>query len=162
MTSAQMPVKNLVIVGGGFAGITLAQRLEHKLPPGWKLTLVSQENFITYNPLLPEVVGASIMPGHVVAPLRQMIHCSSVCMAQVSEIDLETRTLHYLGEGYMAFWFDGRVHSADFNEDEEPDGPRWQIVSRPESEWWVEVRTPDGATGWSKETDKFDHMDACE
>jgi NADH dehydrogenase len=91
--------KRIVIVGGGFAGITLAEQLEHRLPPGWRLTLVSQENFITYNPLLPEVVGASIMPGHVVAPLRQMIHCSSVCMAQVSEIDLESRTVHYLGEG---------------------------------------------------------------
>ena len=91
--------RNLVIIGGGFAGITLAEQIEHRLPPGWRLTLVSQENFITYNPLLPEVVGASIMPGHVVAPLRQMIHCSSVCMAQVSEIDLESRTIHYLGEG---------------------------------------------------------------
>jgi NADH dehydrogenase len=101
--------KHLVIVGGGFAGITLAEQLEHRLPAGWKLTLVSQENFITYNPLLPEVVGASIMPGHVVAPLRQMIHCSSVCMAQVSEIDLETRTLHYLGEGSGTMQFDQLV-----------------------------------------------------
>ena len=83
--------KNLVIVGGGFAGITLAQRLEHTLPPDWKLTLVSQENFITFNPLLPEVVGASILPGHVIAPHRQMIHCSHVCMAQVTEIDYESK-----------------------------------------------------------------------
>lgn len=36
--------RNLVIVGGGFAGITLAEQLEHRLPPEWKLTLVSQEN----------------------------------------------------------------------------------------------------------------------
>jgi NADH dehydrogenase len=101
--------RNLVIVGGGFAGITLARQLEHRLPQGWKLTLVSQENFITYNPLLPEVVGASIMPGHVVAPLRQMIHCSSVCMAQVSEIDLESRTIHYLGEGSGRIAYDQLV-----------------------------------------------------
>jgi NADH dehydrogenase len=101
--------KNLVIVGGGFAGITLAEQVEHMLPPGWKLTLVSQENFITYNPLLPEVVGASIMPGHVVAPLRQMIHCSSVCMAQVTDIDLEAKTLHYLGEGSGVLHYDQLV-----------------------------------------------------
>ena len=101
--------RNLVIIGGGFAGITLAEQLEHRLPPGWKLTLVSQENFITYNPLLPEVVGASIMPGHVVAPLRQMIHCSSVCMAQVSEIDLESHTIHYLGEGSGRMSYDQLV-----------------------------------------------------
>jgi NADH dehydrogenase len=98
-----------VIVGGGFAGITLAEQLEHRLPAGWKLTLISQENFITYNPLLPEVVGASIMPGHVVAPLRQMIHCSSVCMAQVSDIDLDSKTLHYLGEGSGMIHFDQLV-----------------------------------------------------
>jgi NADH dehydrogenase len=101
--------KRIVIVGGGFAGITLAEQLEHMLPPDWKLTLVSQENFITYNPLLPEVVGASIMPGHVVAPLRQMIHCSSVCMAQVSEIDLEGKVVHYLGEGSGMLHYDQLV-----------------------------------------------------
>ena len=101
--------KRIVIVGGGFAGITLAEQLEHMLPADWKLTLVSQENFITYNPLLPEVVGASIMPGHVVAPLRQMIHCSSVCMAQVSEIDLEGKVVHYLGEGTGTLRYDQLV-----------------------------------------------------
>ena len=73
--------KNLVIVGGGFAGIRTAKLLEHTLPPDWTLTLISQENFITFNPLLPEVVGASILPGHVIAPHRQMIHCSHVAMA---------------------------------------------------------------------------------
>lgn len=101
--------KRILIVGGGFAGITLAEQLEHRLPKGWRLTLVSQENFITYNPLLPEVVGASIMPGHVVAPLRQMIHCSSVCMAQVTDIDLAQRTVHYLGEGAGTLHYDQLV-----------------------------------------------------
>src|SRR6185369_2111344 len=91
--------KRLVIIGGGFAGITLAEAVEHKLPPDWDLTLVSQENFITYNPLLPEVVGASLLPGHVIAPHRQMIHCSHVCMARVTEIDTVNRVIHYLGEG---------------------------------------------------------------
>jgi NADH dehydrogenase len=91
--------KNLVIVGGGFAGTRTARKLEHTLPPDWTLTLMSQENFITFNPLLPEVVGASIMPSHVIAPHRQMIHCSHVCMAQVSEIDTAAHMIHYLGEG---------------------------------------------------------------
>jgi hypothetical protein len=55
--------KILVIIGGAFAGTKAAQELEHNLPPEWTLTLISQENFITFNPLLPEVVGASILPG---------------------------------------------------------------------------------------------------
>lgn len=49
------------------------------------------------------------MPGHVVAPLRQVIHCSSVCMAQVSEIELESRTLNYLGEGTSRIAYDQLV-----------------------------------------------------
>src|SRR5690242_1383704 len=92
-------LKNLVVIGGGFAGTRVTRALEHTLPPDWTLTLVSQENFITFNPLLPEVVGASIMPSHVIAPHRQMIHCSHVCMAQVSEIDTTARVVQYLGEG---------------------------------------------------------------
>jgi NADH dehydrogenase len=91
--------KDLIIVGGGFAGTKTAQLLEHTLPPDWNLTLISQENFITFNPLLPEVVGASIMPSHVIAPHRQMIHCSHVCMAQVTEIDTTKRLVYHLSEG---------------------------------------------------------------
>jgi NADH dehydrogenase len=101
--------KNLVIVGGGFAGTKTAQLLEHTLPPDWTLTLMSQENFITFNPLLPEVVGASIMPGHVIAPHRQMIHCTHVCMARVSEIDTGERLVHYLGEGPGTLQYDELV-----------------------------------------------------
>ena len=107
--------KNLVIVGGGFAGTRAAQLLEHTLPPDWLLTLVSQENFITFNPLLPEVVGASIMPGHVIAPHRQMIHCSHVCMATVSEIDTAARVVHYLGEGPGVIHYDQLVLACGTN-----------------------------------------------
>src|SRR6516165_9216870 len=107
--------KNLVIVGGGFAGTKTAQLLEHTLPPDWNLTLVSQENFITFNPLLPEVVGASIMPSHVTAPHRQMIHCSHVCMAQVTEIDVAAKRVHYLGEGPGSFRYDELVLACGTN-----------------------------------------------
>jgi NADH:ubiquinone reductase (H+-translocating) len=107
--------KNLVIVGGGFAGTRTAQLLEHTLPPDWTLTLISQENFITFNPLLPEVVGASIMPSHVIAPHRQMIHCSHVCMAQVSEIDTAAQQLHYLGEGPGVLHYDQLVLTCGTN-----------------------------------------------
>jgi NADH:ubiquinone reductase (H+-translocating) len=107
--------RNLVIIGGGFAGMKAAQALEHTLPPDWNLTLVSQENFITFNPLLPEVVGASILPGHVIAPHRQMVHCSHVCMAQVTGIDTQTRTIHYLGEGTGTIAYDQLVLAVGTN-----------------------------------------------
>jgi NADH:quinone reductase (non-electrogenic) len=107
--------KNLVIVGGGFAGTKTAQLLEHTLPRDWTLTLISQENFITFNPLLPEVVGASIMPSHVIAPHRQMLHCSQVCMAQVFEIDTTQRLVHHLGEGPGTLRYDQLVLACGSN-----------------------------------------------
>ena len=107
--------KTLLIVGGGFAGTRAAQVLEPTLPPDWTLTLISQENFITFNPLLPEVVGASILPSHVIAPHRQMIHCSHVCMAQVTEIDTAARVVHYLGEGAGTMPYDQLILACGTN-----------------------------------------------
>jgi NADH dehydrogenase len=107
--------KSLIVIGGGFAGIKAAQALERTLPSDWTLTLVSQENFITFNPLLPEVVGASILPGHVIAPHRQMLQRSLVCMAQVSEIDTATRTVNYLGEGPGSLHYDQLVLTCGTN-----------------------------------------------
>ena len=87
--------KNLVIIGGGFAGAKLAQSLEKKLPSDWEIYLLSKENFITYNPLLPEVVGASILPGHVQAPIRQMLKRTRIRMVRVDRIDFTERKVIY-------------------------------------------------------------------
>jgi NADH:ubiquinone reductase (H+-translocating) len=110
-----MGTKNLVIIGGGFAGIGTAQALEHQLPADWHMTLLSQENFVTFSPLLPEVVGASLLPGHVIAPHRQMICCSSVCMTQVTEIDTTNKTIHHLGEGSGMLQYDQLVLACGSN-----------------------------------------------
>ncbi len=104
-----MGTLSLVILGGGFAGTTLARRLESRLPANWDMTLVSQENCITYHPLLAEVVGASMLPGHVVAPIRQMVKTTRFCMADVTEIDFDRRELRYVGEGSGVIPYDQLV-----------------------------------------------------
>ncbi len=87
--------KNLVIIGGGFAGATLARNVEKKLPADWEIYLLSKTNFITYNPLLPEVVGASVLPGHVQAPIRLMIKRTRIRMVTVDRIDFENQKVIY-------------------------------------------------------------------
>jgi NADH dehydrogenase len=89
-------MRRIVILGGGFAGATLAHRLAGRLPAGWEAVLVSEESYTTYNPLLPEVVGAAIFPEHVVAPLRQVIGAAPglrFVMGRVTTLDPAARRI---------------------------------------------------------------------
>lgn len=94
-----MSQHSIVIVGGGFAGTALARSLERRMPRDWDIVLLSKENYIVYTPLLPEVVGASILPGHAVAPIRQMIKRTRYYRVEVTGLDLERRELRYCGAG---------------------------------------------------------------
>src|SRR5512147_1654233 len=85
--------KTIVIVGGGFAGTTLARELDGKLPAGFELVLISEESYTTFNPMLPEALGASIFPEQVVAPIRQMLRRTRFVMGRVSAIDPKRRSV---------------------------------------------------------------------
>ena len=65
--------RNIVIVGGGFAGTTLAKALQFRLSADHRVVLVSEESYTTFHPMLAEVVGAAVFPEQVVAPIRQML-----------------------------------------------------------------------------------------
>ena len=104
--------KNLVIIGGGFAGVELARRLEKQLPSDWEIYLLSKTNFITYNPLLPEVIGASILPGHVQAPIRLMLKRTRIRMVTVDSIDYQNKIIHYHNDRLGSLRFDHLVHAS--------------------------------------------------
>ncbi len=87
------PPKTIAIIGGGFAGTTLARALDGRLPRGYELVLVSEESHTTFNPMLPEALGASIFPEQVVAPIRQMIDHARFVMGRVTALDPVRRTL---------------------------------------------------------------------
>ena len=86
-------MKTIAIVGGGFAGTTLLRELDGRLPPGYELLLISDESYTTFNPLLPEALGASVFPEQVVAPIRQMIRTARFVMGRVTAVDHARRTL---------------------------------------------------------------------
>lgn len=86
--------KNIVIVGGGFAGTALARALERHLPQGHRIVLVSEESYTTFHPMLAEVVGAAVFPEQVVAPIRQMLgarNSSQFVMGRVTVVDAQRR-----------------------------------------------------------------------
>lgn len=67
-------------------------------------------------------------------------------------------TLHYVGEGYDLFWYNGQTYSDQTSDD----GTAWKVESRPSYDWWVQVRNKANLVGWTKNTKVFAHMDACE
>jgi NADH dehydrogenase len=79
--------RSIVIVGGGFAGTTLARTLDGRLPPGSELILISEESYTTFHPLLPEALGASLFPEQAVAPIREMLKSGRFIMGKVTVID---------------------------------------------------------------------------
>ena len=97
--------KHFLIIGGGFAGASLAASLEKKLPEEWDIYLLSDTNFLTYNPLLAEVVGASVLPSHVQSPLRQILKRTRIRMVRVDHIDFTRGIVHYHNNepGELAF-----------------------------------------------------------
>ena len=88
--------QHIVIVGGGFAGAALVRQLQHKLPEGHALLWVSEDSYTTFNPLLPEAVGASIFPEHVVAPLREILRVGAdhrFIMGKVTAVERDKKTI---------------------------------------------------------------------
>src|SRR5581483_6472643 len=81
----------VVVVGGGFGGLTAARALSH-LPV--QVTLVDRKNHHTFQPLLYQVATAGLSPGDITAPMRWVMRHSpnvEVIMAEVSGFDLARR-----------------------------------------------------------------------
>lgn len=83
-----------MILGGGFAGVATAQRLERLLRPGEAdITLVSRDNYSVFTPMLPEVFSGSLETRHVVTPVRAELRGTRFVLAEVTEIDLDAHVV---------------------------------------------------------------------
>ncbi|MGZ4152406.1 MAG: NAD(P)/FAD-dependent oxidoreductase, partial [Actinomycetota bacterium] len=82
-----MSPRRIVIVGGGFAGMYAAIEMKPLTKAGHSVTLVSTENFMQYQPFLPEVASGTIDPRAVVVPLRPVLRHATVSVGEVVAID---------------------------------------------------------------------------
>ncbi|HEU5101080.1 MAG TPA: FAD-dependent oxidoreductase, partial [Roseiflexaceae bacterium] len=90
---ARVVSTRVVILGGGFAGVTTAQHLEQQFgaDPTVAFTLVSDTNALLFTPMLAEVAASSLEPTHISTPLRTSLRRTDVVRGRVEQIDLDQR-----------------------------------------------------------------------
>src|SRR5512139_391487 len=78
---------HVVIVGGGFGGLTAAKALS-RAPV--RLTLVDRHNYHLFQPLLYQVATAGLSPGDIASPIRWVLRRQAnvrVLLAEVVAVD---------------------------------------------------------------------------
>jgi NADH:ubiquinone reductase (H+-translocating) len=87
--------QRIVILGGGFAGVYAALRLEKTLArdPDIEVVLVSRENFLLFTPMLHEVVTGELAPTDIVNALHKLLGRVDLFLGEVESIDLAGRSV---------------------------------------------------------------------
>ncbi|MDX3352591.1 NAD(P)/FAD-dependent oxidoreductase [Streptomyces sp. ME01-24h] len=87
-------MREILIVGGGYAGFYTAWGLEKKLRPGEaRVTVVDPRPYMTYQPFLPEVTAGSVEARHAAVSLRRHLHRSRLIAGSVTGVRHADRTV---------------------------------------------------------------------
>jgi NADH dehydrogenase len=103
--------KRILILGGGFAGLTVAMELEKKLAqdPSVQITLINRENFFLFTPMLHEVATSDLDLTTIVNPTRRMLRRVHFFAGNVDQIGIEGRRV------VVSHGFDHHHHTLEFD-----------------------------------------------
>jgi len=81
--------KRVVVLGGGFAGLECVRRLESYFMREFdiEIVLVSEDNFLLFTPMLPQVASGMIETRHIIMPIRALIEKTIFYEDRVRNID---------------------------------------------------------------------------
>src|SRR5262245_9196682 len=94
--------QKVVIVGGGFGGLTAAQTLKRA---DVDVTLIDRRNFHLFQPLLYQVATGGLSPANIAAPLRSVLRSqrnTRVLLGEVTGFDIPGKAL-LLGDERVPF-----------------------------------------------------------
>lgn len=84
----------IVIIGGGFAGISLAKRLRNK---NVQVVLLDKHNYHNFQPLMYQVATGGLEPDSIAYPIRKIVQEYKdfyFRLAEVRDIDAENNTIY--------------------------------------------------------------------
>lgn len=93
---------HVVIVGGGFAGLQAAVQLRNAPV---QVTVIDRTNHHVFQPLLYQVATATLSPGEISTPIRQVLRKqknTQVMMAEVTGVDVQDRRV-LIGERSLPY-----------------------------------------------------------
>jgi NADH dehydrogenase len=121
MTAASK--SQVVIIGGGFAGLNAAKQLKGAEV---EVTVVDQHNHHVFQPLLYQVATASLSPADIAGPIRGILRTQEnlrVILAEVTSVDLDRRVVQ-MGSDELAYDYliiaAGATHSYFGHDEWEP------------------------------------------
>lgn len=88
-----MEKKRIIIIGAGFAGLRLADRLKRS---GYEIWLFDKHNYHQFQPLMYQVATARLEPSSISFPLRKVFQKSKsvrVRVAKVERVDTGSKTV---------------------------------------------------------------------
>ena len=92
---------HVVIIGGGFGGLTAARALR-RTPVD--VTLIDRNNHHTFQPLLYQVATATLNPSDITAPIRHVLRNqrnATVLLAEVTHVDVSARRLTFTASDHQ-------------------------------------------------------------
>lgn len=106
-----MSQTKILILGGGFGGINVLKLIQNQFKnnKNIRISLVSQDNYFLYTPMLPQVSSGLIHPNDITIPIRKLCKQAEFYHASVSSIDFEQKLVTITRE------FDGKVHALDYD-----------------------------------------------
>ena len=85
----------VLILGGGFGGMAVAQGLERSHGPDgspkWDITLIDRNSYLLFTPLLTEVAGGTVNAEDVAVPVRRLSPNVTFLQGDVVHVDLDHR-----------------------------------------------------------------------
>lgn len=81
---------SVLIVGGGFSGLAVARQLGDEAD----VTIVSDQNFQLFSPMLAEVASGDLDPRHIITPVRQVAPNARLVLGRAEKIDVSAKTVY--------------------------------------------------------------------